>query len=520
LTNKPNKIYLWAAFLEGAVVLSVEILGAKILTPFFGNSLIVWTSVIGVTITFLTIGYYVGGLLSKKKHLNRMLSLMLSLAAIFILVMPSWATAVFDSLSDSGLYLSTIIAACLLLGPPMFTLGTTSPIIIQQLTKQLDDSGRKAGLVYAVSTLGGICFIFLFGFLIIPNLGITIPLALLSLVVLLFALYIFKGKMHIALGIIYVLFLLKIVQLQKTDEGSTISVPYITEGLMGQIKVMDKLYPGYKVPFRHMMVNGVPESIFTNNQDATSGWPYVHKLAILASMKKDPSILLFGFGGGSLVTEFNRMKLRTDVVDIDGRLLDVAKKYCYFSDSLSTYTVDDARHHMRTAKKQYDIITFDVFTGEVIPSYVFTTEGVSELKPLLKPNGVILINFNEFLNPARISAYQSICNTLLSQGFKVYCKTTNDEIAGVLIAASLNDIDFSELDKKNINPCCAAQPWTDEFIKNPVPKVEKPFTNGILLTDDKPIMEMLSAETLKKWRQWVIETYAIPQLKEDQKLFK
>jgi predicted membrane-bound spermidine synthase len=521
LSPKSDKLYLWAAFLEGAVVLSVEILGAKILTPFFGNSLIVWTSVIGITITFLTIGYYVGGLLSKKQHLNRMLSLMLSVAAIFILVMPSWATSVFDSLSDNGLYSSTVIAACLLLGPPMFALGTTSPIIIQQLTKQVDDSGRKAGMVYAVSTLGGICFIFLFGFFIIPYLGITVPLALLSLAVLLFALYIFRSKMHIALGIVYVLFLLKIVQLQKTDEDSAISIPYMTEGLMGQLKVMDKTYPGNNIPFRHLMVNGVPETIISNNKEAVSGWPYTHKIAILGSLRKDQKdALLFGFGGGVVATEFSRMHIKTDVVDIDGRLLNIAKDHFYFNDSAITFTTDDARHYMRTCKKQYDIIVFDVFAGEVTPSYLFTVEGVRELKNMLKKEGIMTIQFNELIDSSKTSAYQSICNTLLSEGYKVYTNITTDIISDVMIIASQNDIDFSKLDKQNINPCCAMQNWTDEFLKHPVANYEKPSPNGLILTDDKPMLDILNAETLKKWRQWVIENYTVPQLKEDHKLFK
>jgi predicted membrane-bound spermidine synthase len=515
--------YLLAAFIEGAVVLSVEILGAKILTPFFGNSLTVWTSIIGITITFLTLGYYAGGYLSRRQALHKVLSYMLSIAAILILIMQSWAPALFNSIADSSLYNSSIIASCLLLGPPMFALGTTSPVIIQQLTKQVHDSGKKAGLVYAVSTLGGICFIFLFGFLIIPNLGISIPLAALSLILFFFALYIFRSKTHIALAIVFVLFFLKFIQGQKTEDSTAISVPYMTEGLMGQLKVMDKLYPGNNTPFRHLMVNGVPETIITNNKEAISGWPYIHKIAILASMKRnnpDPRILLFGFGGGSAATEFNRMKMKTDVVEIDARLLDIAKKYFYFNDSLITYTVDDARHYMRTAKKQYDIISFDVFAGEVTPSYLFTTEGVRELKKLLKKDGMITIQFNELIDSSRTSAYRSICNTLLSEGYKVYYNLAPDEITDVMITASLNDIDFSLLDKKNMNSCCSVQPWTDAFLKDPMTRFDKLSPNGVILTDDKPMLDILNAETLKKWREWVITTYTLPQLKEEQKIFK
>jgi len=515
-----SRLCLLAAFIEGAAVLSVEIMGAKILTPYFGNSLIIWTSIIGVTITFLAVGYYIGGFLSRKRSLPRILSYIFSIAAIFILIMPAWAIYLFDSFSDSSLYTSAILNASLLIGPPMIALGTTSPVIIQQLTKQLYDSGKKAGLVYAVSTLGGIFFIFLFGFWIIPWLGISIPIAVLSTLIFLFALFIFRSKVHIAFAIVFGLFFLKFIQSQKTEDSAGISIPYITEGLMGQLKVMDLKFPNNPTSYRHLMINGIPETIIANNKDALTNWPYIHKIAMLASMKKDPAILLFGFGGGSVTTEFNRMHMKTDVVEIDGRFLDIAKKYFYFSDSLSTFTVDDARHYMRTCKKQYDFIAVDVFAGEVTPSYIFTVESARELKKLLKKDGIITIQFNENLNPERTSAYQSICNTLLSEGYKVYFNLEKEELTDIMITASLSDIDFSLLDKKKMNPCCVNQPWTDAFIKNPMTKFDKPSGNGVILTDDKPMLDLLNAESLKIFREWAIKNYALPQLKEDQKMFK
>ncbi len=68
-TEEPNEAiwkYLTLAFIEGATVMAVELFGAKMMTPYYGSSLIVWTTVIGITLFCLTIGYFLGGRLSMK----------------------------------------------------------------------------------------------------------------------------------------------------------------------------------------------------------------------------------------------------------------------------------------------------------------------------------------------------------------------------------------------------------------------------------------------------------------------
>src|SRR3990167_5133350 len=181
----PEKTSLFAiAFLEGAMVLSVEILGAKMLAPFFGTSLIVWSSVIGITLTSLTAGYYFGGYLSKKQNPATILFTVLLLATFTIVLMPTLAYSYIGSFSEWSIYTGSFFSALLLLGPPLFLLGTTSPILIQVMTQSVTESGRLAGTLYAISTVGGILMTFLQGFLLVPLFGISIPLLFCALILL------------------------------------------------------------------------------------------------------------------------------------------------------------------------------------------------------------------------------------------------------------------------------------------------------------------------------------------------
>jgi len=63
---KQNYLYL-TVFVTGGVVLVIEILGTRIIAPFYGSTIFVWVSLIVVTLGFLSLGYFYGGKLADKR---------------------------------------------------------------------------------------------------------------------------------------------------------------------------------------------------------------------------------------------------------------------------------------------------------------------------------------------------------------------------------------------------------------------------------------------------------------------
>jgi predicted membrane-bound spermidine synthase len=51
----------------GLGIMALELVGARMIAPFLGASIIVWTSLIGVIMAALAVGYYAGGRISSKK---------------------------------------------------------------------------------------------------------------------------------------------------------------------------------------------------------------------------------------------------------------------------------------------------------------------------------------------------------------------------------------------------------------------------------------------------------------------
>jgi predicted membrane-bound spermidine synthase len=514
-----NQLLLFLAFIEGGSVIAIELLGAKMLTPFFGNSLLIWTSILGVTITFLTIGYLIGGKLSNRNNLIKLLSYLFLLASSGILLMPSWAFTLLTITSETDLYIGCVIAASLLIGPPLLLLATTSPLIIQLINNNLSSAGKSAGSVYAISTLGGIIFTFGIGFIAIPIIGITLPIIITSIILIGLSLFIYFEKFQLLIVFASILFFMNFYSSQgASDSQDKLSVKMISEGMGGQLKVVDFTDTNTGIPLRMLMVNGIAQTVIVNNPNAYSWWPYIHKTSMLASLKRgSKNVLLLGLGGGSIASELVRLNMEVDAIELEPRIVPIAEKYFYFDNSKVNIIIDDARHFIQKTKKKYDLIIFDVLNSEVQPSYIFTEESFKNLKNILNDDGLILIEFQEIDEKKDLYAYKSICNTLLKSGYHTYYSQFYD----LIIMASPTETDFSKLNPENFTECCKMQPWdVNSFLLNPAIKVEVPFKDGVILTDDKPILDFLNAKTIKNWREGSIRDYSQSELKQNKKLFR
>ena len=100
LTNKIRIV----AILAGFISMELEILGTRILSPIFGSTIYVWTSLIGITLTFLAIGYWFGGRLADKGKITvNTLGLIILSLGFYICLLPRISRLVFSFSGLSGL---------------------------------------------------------------------------------------------------------------------------------------------------------------------------------------------------------------------------------------------------------------------------------------------------------------------------------------------------------------------------------------------------------------------------------
>lgn len=174
--------------------MAVELISAKMIAPFYGNSLYVWTAVLALTLGGLTTGYFLGGWLSEKFSSKKTLFFILSIGAFLIGVMPYLSTMVMEATLSLNLKTGIVISCLVFLLPPLTCLGIVSPLIIRLVSTELKTVGKFAGTVYAISTAGGITFTFFTAFYLIPVLGLKIASLITALVILIFPLIFFMKE--------------------------------------------------------------------------------------------------------------------------------------------------------------------------------------------------------------------------------------------------------------------------------------------------------------------------------------
>lgn len=168
---KNTLIYI-IVFICGWVLMTVEILGGRMLAPVFGSGIEVWGSIIGVFLLSLSLGYFLGGYLSQKVASVYVLILIVAFAGILIGILPVYYDKLIITLWDFGPRFGPLTSSILLYLPPSVLLGMVSPYSIHLSTKSIASVGVNSGLLYATSTIGSFLGCIITAFYFITMMGI------------------------------------------------------------------------------------------------------------------------------------------------------------------------------------------------------------------------------------------------------------------------------------------------------------------------------------------------------------
>ena len=172
LSFKDNWFLFLVLLVEGGSLMAVELVGAKLIAPYYGNSLYVWAAVLATTLGGLTIGYYTGGKLSLSQPNIKTMLKIISASAVLVLLMPMISGAVMSATLGLELRTGIVLSCVIFLMPPLIAFGMVGPMAVRLMTTNVENVGKVAGTVYFTSTVGGIATTFLFGFYLIPFWGL------------------------------------------------------------------------------------------------------------------------------------------------------------------------------------------------------------------------------------------------------------------------------------------------------------------------------------------------------------
>jgi len=512
IRNLPIFLLLIISFIEGGSVMVVELLGAKIIAPYYGTSLYVWSSVLGVTLGALALGYFLGGQISRKYPGENSLFIVLLFGGFFTVIAPLIAPKILLITDALGVRMGSLVSVLLYLFVPITCLGSVSPIIIQLINKEQVEAGKSAGTVYAISTVGGILATFLSGFYLIPTIGIKITAFLTGGLLGLMAICYFllsKNMKFLYLLILMGLTVFFLLPTKRTSDNTR--VVYSSTGVLGEWTVLDfgkwKIEGNNQIR-RKLLLNGIDQTYTQTGFEPLSLWPYPHKLAAYASMKPEGSkALLLGMGGGSIAYELLKMGMDLDIVELDERIKKIAEEYFNYDPNSSNLYIDDARHFIRRTNEKYDVVIIDLVLGEVQPAHVFSVEGFEDLKKVLNDDALVIINNQgNIYIPEYSMGPRSIYKTLLEAGFNVnyfsYPNYENEEISitrDIFLIASLKKQDYRKMmQDQRYNEWFK---FDNFYYEDLIAEEPLDLNEAYVLVDDKPRLELLNATNIIQWRK-------------------
>ncbi|MBS1638221.1 MAG: fused MFS/spermidine synthase [Bacteroidetes bacterium] len=482
---KKSRLY-FLSFTEGAAVMAAEICSARLIAPFYGSSLYVWSSVMAVTLGGLALGYFMGGRFSLRENRMRALRLVVLMAMLSLVMMPVESRLFFVIALHAPLIPAVIGSVVLLLFPVMFFMGATSPLIISCLTQEAGRSGENSGRVYAVSTCGGILATFACGFYTIPEFGIT--LTLMGFAILLALAWLLNlghtGRVKNA-GLLLLPAIISVYGfISAPKHPNTI---YESDGIMGKLEIRDE--PSSQangVVIRKLLINTIVQTeMDLGTRQSVSD--YAHLLAKNNLYMPKGKVLLMGLGGGVIANMLHDEGYDVTAVEFDQRIMDVARRFFYMNPEIHG-VCDDARHYLNEGNGYYNLVIFDIFKAEEQPAHVLTREGLQQLKKHIDTSSVVIINTHGYLKGIKGAGTQCMLATLREAGFDVKICPTNDneDYRNVLIYASLKTFQVS--------------------LHNESYPIE--IENAALInTDGKPVLEKLNAPANQAWRSNYIRNY-------------
>lgn len=527
----PLNIFFIIAFIEGGTVMAIELLGAKMVAPFYGASLYVWTSIFITTLGGLASGYFIGGRAATKPKKEFILFVVLLIGAAFIALMPVIAPLIMEATFSIGIRAGSLISCLLFMLIPLICMGMVSPLVIELASAQIKNAGKSAGTIYAVSTIGGILATLLLGFFVIPEFGIKKPLLFCAAIAGICPITYFLMRRKRAAAIMSILIFILIGNLAKSPPKSSDAdiIKYCSEGLLGQVMVIDipMIVDGKDQINRKLFVNRIAQTNTSPENKGFSLWSYPHRISMLASIKpKGSKALVLGYGAGSNAWEMLGLGFDTKAVELDKRIKDVAARFFFADENRCPVIIDDARHFLRISNEKFDVVIFDLLRGDEQPSYVLTLETMCELKKNLNPNALVIVNFQgEVKGPMSLAA-RSVYRTLMEAGYDTgyfFEKAPNEGLSDIIFVASDSKLpDFSTLQLERQNNCCRAvlnakdaQPLTKMISDYKIS-----INDALILTDDKPVLETINNPTLELWRKMMINDLTLPLMDDGIPLFQ
>lgn len=384
-----NRLARTLVFFTSASVLVIEVLAVRILAPYVGVSLEVFTAIIGVILAGISAGAWAGGRAADRAHPRRLLGPLLIAGGISAIASPLIVDLIGPALSSDPV--SIVVASVLGFLAPAALLSAVSPIVVKIRLASLEETGSVVGSFSAIGTAGAIFGTFVTGFFLIaafPTRPIVIALGA-TLTVAGLALSVISRKLvvPVALGLMGLSGLLVLFD-GPCDYETTYHCAIVEvdeDRPDGRVLVLDRTRNSYVdlsdptyLEFRYIRL-----ILDVINTEAPEG---------------PLNVVSVGGGGFTVPGYLNATRPGTTnmVLEIDRLLVDIGYTQLALADEIEVI-VDDARTSLQQLPDHMaDVVIGDAYSGASVPWHLTTVEFMEDVSRVLAADGVYVMNVIDY----------------------------------------------------------------------------------------------------------------------------
>ena len=500
MNSRPRFHLELIVFFVGTASLGAEIAATRLLAPWFGASTIVWANTIAIVLTALSIGYAVGGRLADRSPTMYGLSRWVIIAAGLLALVPfvsgpflRLSIRAFDQLSG-GLFLGSLLGVGVLIAVPVLLLGMVSPYAVRLKVNQVEDTGRVAGRLYAIGTIGSLTGTFLASLLMIPLVGTQRTFLLFALALAIVALPALGRRWPFGGAVILVIALLMVVPVGMTKATtSSGNVIWEKETEYQYARVIQRP-DGDRV--LELNEGQAVHSIYRKGDYLLGGyWDSMLALS-LAGEQRATRVVNLGSAAGTVARGLTHYfpDIKVDAVELDPDVTQVGRDlFDLAGRNIRTHTAD-ARPWLQAQGKTFDAILIDAYRQPYIPFYLVTREFFDVVRGRLAAGGTVSVNIGHAPGSDEL---EKVVTATLRASFgesRVYRDAVSDTNT-VLLATKGNFDPAQKLRNRNVPE--ELRP----VVEATAARLEPGLRGGKVYTDDKAPVEWLIDASLAQLAQ-------------------
>ncbi len=437
-----------------------EINGSRIVAPYIGTSTYVWTSLIGVILAALSLGYWWGGTMADRRPDGKLLALALFAAGTLVAATILLKDVILSIVGafPAGLELRSVLASTLLFAPASVALGFVIPYATKLRISSLADSGTTVGRLFALSTIGSIVGTFAAGFVLIPFIGSSRTLYFVagSLFALAFALGSINSKKTVAALSLFVVAIasneLTLVFMSRTANLIDTDTSY------NRVRIFDTIHQETGRPIKAITTDPTTaqSARFLDSDELALAYTKYYHL-VRHYHPGFERVLMIGGAGYSFPQDFTREYpgRQIDVVEIDPAMTQLAREHFGLGGDPALHIVhQDGRIFLNHAPSNtYDAVLMDAFGSSFsVPFQLATFETAIQIHRVTNENGIVIFNIGSAVTgpgslflQSQLAAYRDLFPYI--SVFKVRPHVADDRLQNLILVASKRVIVNGEIDE-------------------------------------------------------------------------